>query len=118
MTTDKDIFCKIISGEIPSQKITETDDWIAIYDINPEAPVHTQLLIPKRHGSLRDYKNSDTETLGKFITGANNVAQKLGLDKTGYRLVINYGEDSQIQVEDHLHIHILGGKKLGGKLLG
>lgn len=116
MSDEKDIFCKIIAKELPAKIVDETDDWIAIHDINPATPTHV-LIIPKRHGSLRDYDASDDTYLGKAIIGANSVAQKLGVDATGYRLVINYGEDSQAHVGNHLHIHLLGGRKLGPKLV-
>ncbi|PJE51301.1 MAG: histidine triad nucleotide-binding protein [Candidatus Yanofskybacteria bacterium CG10_big_fil_rev_8_21_14_0_10_36_16] len=112
-----DIFCKIISGEVNAEKIDEGENWIAIHDIHPVAPVHA-LIIPKKHGPLRDYENEeDGKLMGRLILAANRVATKLGLDKDGYRLIINYGEDSQAHVLDHLHIHLLGGKKLGSKII-
>ena len=111
-----DIFCKIINGEIPAEKVDEGDSWIAINDIHPVTPVHV-LIIPKKHGSLQEYGDSDKGLLGELIAAANQVAKKLSLDKTGYRLIINCGEDSQAHIMDHLHVHLLGGKKLGSKLV-
>ncbi len=112
----KDIFCKMIDGEIPTEKIMETKDWFAIHDINPNAPVHV-LIVPEKHGSLQEYTENDIDLLGKLLIGANELARKLGLDKTGYRLHINHGDDSQAHVLDHVHIHMLGGKKLGTSLV-
>ena len=111
-----DIFCKIINGEIKADFVDQGEDWIAINDIHPVTPIHV-LVIPKKHGSLQDYEEKDSEMLGKLIIAANKIAKKIGVDKTGYRLIINYGEDSQAHVLDHLHIHLLAGKKLGSKII-
>ena len=102
-----DIFCKIISGEISTEKIAETSDWIAIHDIHPKAPVHA-LVIPKKHVELQDV---DAMTAGTLIVGIREVAQKLGIDKTGFRVIINHGDHGGQEVP-HLHLHLLGGKKL------
>lgn len=114
MTTD--IFCKIASKELGAEIIEESNDWIVVKDIHPAAPTHV-LIVPKRHGSIVDYKDEDAAYLGKLIIAANRIAKKLGVDKTGFRLVINYGEDSQAHVLDHMHIHLLAGKKLGAKIV-
>jgi len=111
-----DIFCKIINKEIPADFVDEGENWIAIKDIHPVTPVHI-LIVPRKHGSLQEYKNEDSGYLGELVSAANNIARKMELDKTGYRLIINYGEDSQAHVLDHMHIHLLGGKKLGSKLV-
>ena len=112
----EDVFCKIIKGEIGADRVDEGKSWIAINDIHPVTPVHV-LIIPKKHGSIQDYKDEESGYLGELMAGANKVAKKLGLDKTGYRLVVNYGEDSEAHVLDHLHVHLLGGKKLGSKIV-
>ena len=111
-----DVFCKIVAGEIKPEKVDEGDNWVAIKDIHPVAAVHV-LIVPKKHGSIQDYTNEESGYLGELMTATNRVARKLGLDKTGYRLIINYGEDSQGHVLDHLHIHLLGGQKLGSKII-
>jgi len=102
-----DIFCKIISGEIPSDKVAEDTDWIAINDIHPKAPVHV-LVIPKKHIEL---ETVDTELAGKLLIAAREVAQKLNIAKAGFRVIINHGDHGGQEVP-HLHLHVLGGKKL------
>lgn len=106
------LFCKIINGEIPSERVYEDDDMIIIRDINPKAKVHL-LAIPKVHYFLiEEQKVSDTMTLGLMLNKISQLKEKLGV-KNGYRLVINQGEDGGQEVK-HLHVHILGGEKLGG----
>jgi len=102
-----DIFCKIISGEIPSERVAEGDDWIAINDIHPKAPVHV-LVIPRAHVELADVT---PELAGKLLVAARDIATKLGIDKSGFRVMINHGEHGGQEVS-HLHFHVLGGKKL------
>ena len=102
-----DIFCKIIAGEIPSKRVAEDKDWIAINDIHPKAPVHV-LIIPRLHTELQDVS---PELAGKLLVAARTIAQQTGIDKTGYRVMINHGEHGGQEVP-HLHLHVLGGKKL------
>ena len=111
-----DIFCKIINGELPAERVYEDGDYIVIKDIHPEAPVHL-LIIPKQHyETLHDFKAGDAELLGKAFLVAEKVAQQVGIHDKGYRLVINEGEHGG-KLVPHLHIHLLGGKKLGPKLI-
>ena len=113
MTTD--IFCKIINKEAPSDIIMETDDWMAFKDIHPQAPVHI-LIVPKKHiENVGFAKEEDGELIGKLIMAANEVADKLKLDK-GFRLIINQGEHGGPLVP-HLHVHLLGGRNLGAKII-
>ncbi len=113
-----DIFCKIIRGELghsEDKTVARDENFLVIHDINPQAPVHV-LIIPVRHyASLSDFKEADVGILGKALIMADKVANKLGLEK-GYRLIINKGEDGG-QAVPHLHIHLLGGKVLGPKLV-
>lgn len=102
-----DIFCKIVAGEIPSNSIAEDTDWIAINDIHPKAPVHV-LVIPRKHVEIADI---DAELAGTLLTAARDIAKKLNIDKTGFRVIINHGEHSGQEVP-HLHLHVMGGKKL------
>jgi len=102
------IFCKIVDGEIPSNKVLENDDYIAFHDINPSAPIHV-LVIPKKHVDC--FQEFSAEDMAKATPFIQEVASKLGLDKTGYRLVTNNGSDGGQEVL-HLHFHILGGGKL------
>ena len=112
---DKDIFCKIIKGEVSSDVVWQDDDFLVIKDINPQAPVHV-LIIPKRHISdLKELKSS-AALLGKAFLVAEHVAEILGVSKTGYRLILNEGDHAG-RVVPHLHIHLLGGKDLGAKIV-
>lgn len=104
------IFCKIIKGEIPGKFVYRDDDFVAFHDINPKAPVHI-LVVPVRHiESLIDVKSDDKELLGELILKVHDIAQKLEIAKSGYKLVVNNGEASG-QLVFHLHVHLLGGWK-------
>lgn len=106
------LFCKIIRGEIPSNKVYEDDDVFAFEDINPAAPTHV-LIIPKKHlKSIGDALPEDTALLGKLLLKANEIAASLGLAEEGYRYVVNTGQNGG-QTVFHLHLHILGGRALG-----
>lgn len=104
------IFCKIIKGEIPSDKVAETDTLFAFRDIHPEAPTHI-LIIPKEHiPKVSDLEESQTQLAGEMILFANELAEKEGLKETGYRLIYNCGEGAG-QAVFHVHLHLLGGRK-------
>lgn len=93
----------------------EEEDWVAIQDIHPQAPVHV-LIIPKKHlVDLNVAEKEDENLLGKLLLAASQVAKQLKLDK-GFRLIINQGQDGG-QMVPHLHIHFLGGKVLGPKMI-
>lgn len=110
-----DIFCKIINKELPADIVAEDDDWVAINDIHPQAPVHV-LIIPRKHfADLKEVRDSDAEILGKLLLATNQIAAKLNLEK-GFRLIINSGENGG-QLVPHFHIHLLGGRKLGAKIV-
>ena len=103
------LFCKIVAGDIPSEKVYEDDKLLAFHDINPASPVHV-LVIPKQHfASLNDFGSEDKDLLGELLFRAKEIAKDLKLD-SGFRTVINTGEDGG-QTVFHLHVHILGGKK-------
>lgn len=107
------IFCKIVKGEIPSRNIYETDNVLAFHDIQPAAPVHA-LVIPKKHlSSMNDAQEEDRELLGELLLAAKKIAELLGVAESGYRLINNVGSDGG-QVVYHIHVHVLGGEKLGG----
>ena len=111
------IFCKIIKGEIPSNKVYEDDEVLAFHDINPAAPIHI-LVIPKKHISmLTDLKEEDERLIGKIYTTINKIAEKEGFKEAVYRVIANCGKDSGQEVM-HIHFHILGGKVLGDKIVG
>lgn len=102
------IFCKIINGEIPCNKVLENDEFLAFHDINPKAPVHV-LIIPKKH--IENFNEIDEKTALGIIKFTQEVAIATGVDKTGYRIINNCGENGGQEVL-HLHFHLLGGKRL------
>ena len=107
------IFCGIVNKEIPADVVYEDDEVLAFRDINPQAPVHV-LVIPKRHiASLdeADGSDEDRDLLGYLMVKIREIAAGLGLEN-GYRVVINNGEDG-MQTVAHLHLHLLGGRKMG-----
>ncbi len=107
------IFCKIAEGSVPSKKIFESDTVVAFHDIQPAAPVHA-LIIPKKHiATMNDIEESDGAILADIFACAKQIAKELGVDESGYRLINNVNKHGG-QVVYHLHIHLLGGKMLGG----
>ena len=107
---DNCLFCKIIKGEIPSSKVYEDEEILAFKDINPLAPVHI-LVIPKKHiACAKDLTEADEALIGRMFTVINKIADEFKLEK-GYRIINNCGEDGGQEVM-HLHLHLLGGKKL------
>ena len=106
------IFCKIAAGEIPSSKVYEDENLLAFHDIQPAAPVHL-LIIPKKHiDSLNEIEPQDKELMGSMLLTAQSIARTLGISESGYRIVNNCGPDGG-QVVYHLHVHLLGGEKIG-----
>lgn len=111
-----DVFCKIIKGELKTDVIYKDKDFLVIKDINPQAPVHL-LIIPKKHfEALHDFKTKDASLLGKALLIAEKVAKKMGIHDKGYRLIINEGVHGG-KLVPHLHIHLLGGRRLGAKIV-
>ncbi|MBE9535635.1 MAG: histidine triad nucleotide-binding protein [Proteobacteria bacterium] len=109
------LFCKIIDGTIPSEKIFENEEFLAFKDINPQSPVHI-LIIPKKHlAKLSDCGNDEKEILSGLLLTANNVAKEIGIAESGYRVAINSGDDGG-QLVHHLHLHLMGGGKLDGRM--
>lgn len=106
------IFCKIVEGSIPSQKVFENDDVLAFRDITPQAPVHL-LIIPKKHiPTMNDVTEEDLPLIASIHRAAQQIAKEQGIANTGYRLINNCGKDSG-QVVFHIHYHLLGGESLG-----
>ena len=104
------LFCRIIAGEIPSNKVYEDDAMLAFHDINPEAPVHV-LVIPKTHiPSMDGVSAENSACVAKIFEKIPHIASLAGITN-GYRVISNCGEDAAQSVQ-HLHFHILGGKKL------
>jgi histidine triad (HIT) family protein len=105
------VFEKIIAREIPSEIVYEDDQVVAFRDNAPKAPVHILIVPRKNIPRIGDATAQDEKVLGHLLLKANEVAEKAGLKKSGYRLVINNGADAGESVP-HLHCHILGGRKL------
>ena len=111
MTDASCLFCKIVMGEIPSDKVHEDELVLAFDDINPVAPVH-QLIVSKRHiDSAADLAETDAELLGRLFAVAGRLAAEAGLPDSGYRVVTNVGADGGQSV-GHLHFHLLGGRAM------
>lgn len=109
---DNCLFCKIVKGEIPSTRVYEDDEILAFRDINPLAPVHV-LVIPKKHiSSLVELQPEDEAIVGRIYTIINKIAKQENIFESGFRVVVNCGEDGGQEVK-HLHFHLIGGKKLG-----
>jgi histidine triad (HIT) family protein len=102
------IFCKIVAGEIPSNKVLEDEDFIAFHDINPVAKVHV-LVIPKQH--IESFNDVDSKTMANLTTFTKKIVEQLNIKDSGYRLITNINDDGGQEVK-HLHFHILGGEKL------
>jgi len=110
------IFCRIISGEIPSQIVYENETVLAFNDISPAAPVHI-LIVPKKHlASVDDITINDKDISAAMFEAAGEIAKLKNLSGDGYRLIINNGSAAGQEVL-HLHMHILGGKKKLGPML-
>jgi len=102
------LFCKIVKKEIPSNIILENDNFLAFHDINPKAPVHI-LAIPKKH--VESFIDVKPEMMSGMTAFMQDVAREVKIEKSGYRVITNIGENGGQEVQ-HLHFHILGGAKL------
>lgn len=107
------VFAKIIRGEIPSTKIFEDEQVLAIKDVAPSAPVHVLVIPKKPYVSFDDFvQTAKGNEIEIFFNKVRKVADHLGLVESGYRIIFNHGRDA-MQSVPHFHVHILGGKKLG-----
>lgn len=105
------IFCRIVKGEIPSGKVYEDENVLAFDDIHPMAPVHV-IIIPKAHiPTLMDLKPGDSVVLGSLSRAVQEIAKIKGIDKSGFRTVVNTNKEGG-QIIFHLHVHVLGGRQL------
>lgn len=106
------IFCKIASGDIPAEKVLETDAIVAFDDIHPKAPHHV-LIIPRKHiATADDVGEGDAALVGKMLLAAADIARERGIAGDGYRLVMNCRAHGGQEVF-HIHLHLLGGRPLG-----
>lgn len=105
------VFCKIANGEIPAKTVYEDDEVIAFHDANPQAPIHL-LIVPKQHiASIMDVNERNTKVINKIAKVAQDLARQNKIDESGFRIVVNTGEDGG-QTVPHLHFHLLGGRSL------
>ncbi len=110
------VFCKIINHEIPSNIVAENEYAIAFEDLDPVAPVHV-LVVPKMHiGSIMELDDSNLKYVQEVHKLIQEVAKIKNVDKSGFRVITNYGEDGG-QTVPHLHYHVIGGKRLGPKII-
>jgi histidine triad (HIT) family protein len=110
MVAESCLFCGIANGKVPADIVAETDDCIAFRDIKPSAPVHV-LVIPREHVSSLN-EADDPSMIGKLALLAAQIARSEGISESGYRAVINTNEQAG-QTVFHVHLHLLGGKRLG-----
>ncbi|HEV7866626.1 MAG TPA: histidine triad nucleotide-binding protein [Chthoniobacteraceae bacterium] len=105
------LFERIAAREIPAEIVHETDDFLAFHDVHPQAPVHV-LIVPKRViARIGEAQPDDAQLLGKMLASTGEIARKLGVAESGFRVVINHGRDAGESVP-HLHLHLLGGRAL------
>ena len=105
------LFCSIVSGEIPSDRVHEDDEVIAFRDISPQAPTHI-LVIPREHiGSAAELTPAQDRLWARLLHVAQQLADSEQIDERGFRLVTNVGSDGG-QTVRHLHLHLLGGRAL------
>jgi histidine triad (HIT) family protein len=105
------LFCNVVARSVPAQIVFENEHVLAFRDIRPVAPTHV-LVIPKKHiTGVHEAEPGDVELLGQIALAARNVAEQLGLGASGYRLVMNQGQDAGQSVL-HLHCHVLGGRPM------
>jgi histidine triad (HIT) family protein len=110
--SERCLFCRIASGDIPAKIVYDGPDAVAFEDINPQAPTHL-LVIPRRHiASLDEMSEADRATVGTVIHRATLLARERRLHDDGYRLVVNQGEAAG-QTVFHMHVHLLGGRNFG-----
>ena len=106
------LFCRILAGDVPSTEVLSTEQTYAFRDINPTAPTHV-LVIPRQHiDNAHTVRPEHAEVLAALFTTAQQVAEAEGVAEGGYRLVLNVGDDALNSVP-HLHVHLLGGRRLG-----
>ncbi len=109
------IFCQIVAGEIPADILHRDDRVVAFRDISPQAPVHV-LIIPREHISyLSNLTGEQSALAGHMVGVANQLARSEGIADSGYRVVVNCGEQGG-QLVPHLHMHLLGGRELSDQL--
>jgi histidine triad (HIT) family protein len=105
------IFCKIVDGEIDSEKVYADEKVTAFHDINPVAPVHL-LVVPNAHiENIQDMEEGDQPLVGHMFSVVKRLAEEFEIDESGYRLIMNNGPDAHQEVP-HMHLHLIGGQKM------
>lgn len=113
---DDCIFCKMVKGEIQTNKVYEDEEILAFYDINPATPIHI-LVIPKKHiDCIAHIEKEDERIIGKIYGVINKIAEDKGFKENGFRVIVNSGKDSGQEIM-HLHFHVLAGTKMGEKIV-
>lgn len=106
------VFCRIVAGQEAAEVLYEDEEIMAFKDIHPAAPVHV-LIIPKAHyARLEEVPHNQAALLGRLFLVARDLAERLGIQRSGYRLILNNGPNSG-QIIFHIHLHLLGGRRLG-----
>jgi len=109
------VFCQIIAGKIPADIVHQNNEFLAFRDIQPQAPTHL-VIVPTSHiGSITQLTNEQQGLIGRLILLASELAEKEGVSASGYRLAMNCGADGG-QLVPHLHLHLLGGRRLDDRL--
>lgn len=109
------LFCKIIAGEIPSQKVYEDEDTYAFCDINPQAPAHVLVVSKKHTPDVAHHAELSDRELAACLRACAKVAERLNLTGNGFRVVANCGENA-CQTVGHIHFHVMGGAKLSERM--
>lgn len=105
------LFCKIVAGDIPADKVYEDQKILAFRDIKPQAPIHV-LIIPKRHiATINDLTSADAGLVGQLYLTAKQIAADLGVAESGYRTLMNCNRDGGQDVF-HIHLHLLAGRRM------
>ena len=111
---DDCLFCNMISGEVPADKLHDDDLCFAIRDINPRAPTHLLVVSREHIPTVRDLTEGHGGLLSRMVTVGNRLADEEGLAERGYRLTFNCGDEGG-QTVYHIHLHVLGGRQLGAE---
>ena len=113
---DSCIFCKIIKGEIPAKVVYEDDYCIAFNDINPQMPIHVVVAAKKHISSVLGFEKEDVAFLGGIQLAIAEIARKLNITESGFRVINNCGKDAKQSVP-HIHYHILAGGDMGERIV-
>lgn len=108
-TKDDCLFCKIVAGDIPSTKVYEDDRVLAFEDVNPQMPVHTLIVSKNHYDDIAD--NIPDDEMGYLFNTVKKVAQEKGVAESGFRTIVNTGDDA-CQTVHHIHVHVLGGAQM------